>query len=65
MKWDNNGLADENCSAGYTETNTPNEDCATIVNPPTNDIMIFMVWIVGLGTICYSIYYYKRLKSYN
>lgn len=65
MKWDNDGLADGNCSAGYTATNTPREDCATIVNPPTNDIMIFMVWIVGLGTICYSIYYYKRLKSYN
>ena len=57
MKWDNNGSMDNNCSSGYTKTNTPEIDCAPIKNPPTSDIMIFGVWIVGLGAICYSIYY--------
>lgn len=65
MKWDNDGGVDNNCSSGYTKTNTPEIECAPIKNPPTNDIMIFGVWVVGLGAICYSMYYFKKMKFNN
>ena len=62
MKWDNNGSSDNKCSSGYTKTSTPERDCVPVENPPTNDIMIFMVWVIGVAAIVYSFCYYKKIK---
>ena len=32
-------------------------------NPQTSDILIFIVWVVGLFSICYSLWYYKMAKN--
>lgn len=71
MKWDTNGNADSNCSSGYNSINKPKSECITIVpeeketieNPETGKIMIYFVWIIGVSSICYAIYYYKSIKN--
>ena len=67
MKWDNNGDSDNKCSAGYISINKPKNECVTKHNtddnPKTGNILIFIVYIIGLSTICYSLYYYKNLKE--
>ena len=61
MKWDNSGDGDGNCLSGYTAKNIPQNECKPIVNPPTGSILMFLVWIVGIGAIIYSMYYYRNI----
>lgn len=69
MKWDNNGDSDSDCSLGYSSIDKPRSECKTVVpevpeNPQTGDILIYIVWIIGLGTLGYSLVYYgKMLKN--
>ena len=65
MKWDNNGNSDDKCSSGYTSVNRPQNQCVIVENPKTGNILIFIVWILGLGSICYALYYFKGLKTNN
>lgn len=61
MKWDNSGDGDGDCLSGYTAKNIPQNECKPIVNPPTGSILMFLVWIVGIGAIIYSMYYYRNI----
>ena len=36
-----------------------------IVSPPTGDFLIYIAWIIGIGAIGYSIYYFRSLKKKN
>lgn len=65
FKWKNNGNADSSCSSGYNKTDIPENECVIIENPPTGDIAIFLVWILGLGCLVYSAYYFKNGKVNN
>lgn len=62
FKWKNNGEADNSCSSGYNKTDIPENECVPIKNPPTGDIAIFLVWILGIGCLAYSVYYLKNTK---
>ena len=61
VKWDNSGEGDGDCLSGYTAKNIPQNECKPIVNPPTGSILMFLVWIVGIGAIIYSMYYYRNI----
>lgn len=63
--WKNNGNADSSCSTGYNKTDIPQSECVPIENPPTGDIAIFLVWVLGLGCLVYSLYYYRKFKVNN
>lgn len=69
MKWDDNGKGDSNCPLGYTAENISQAQCKpkqeVTENPPTGNILMFIVWVIGLGAICYSVYYYKNFKFNN
>lgn len=60
--WKNNGNADSSCSSGYNKTDLPQSECKPIVNPPTGNIAIFFVWVLGIGCLAYSLYYYRNVK---
>lgn len=62
LKWDNNGKADSKCSSGYYMSNsiTSKKECIPIKNPPTGDIAMFLVWLIGLGCCGYSFYFFKK-----
>lgn len=64
MKWKNNGDSDSDCSSGYSSTDIPKNQCVIIENPKTGNILIFIVWILGIASICYAGYYYKWLKKF-
>lgn len=63
MKWYINGDADAKCPSGYTKTIIPKHECGPVVNPPTNDILIFIVWAVGIASVVYSLFYFKNAFS--
>lgn len=60
MKWDNNPNGDSKCSSGYTPVAKAESECVPVENPKTGNIVIFFVWVLGLTTLCYSIYYFKN-----
>lgn len=60
MKWDNNPNGDSKCSSGYTPVAKAENECVPVENPKTGNIVIFFVWVLGLTTLCYSIYYFKN-----
>lgn len=35
------------------------------VNPPTGQIAMFIMWVIGLGALVYSVYYFMRNRSVN
>lgn len=66
MKWDNNGNIDNKCSSGYYKINSNQSDCKPVENPPTGEnILMAIVWFVGLGCLGYSIYYFKKIYIKN
>lgn len=60
LTWKNNGDPDNNCSAGYNKTDIPESECKPVENPKTGDITIFLVWVLGIGCLVYSLYYFKN-----
>lgn len=62
--WDDNN----NC-CGVTEgdwclnKDQPSDDSNVDKNPGTGEIAIFLVWIIGMATIAYSIWYFRKLKQ--
>ena len=60
LVWKNNGNSDNYCAVGYNKTDIPEVECSSLDNPPTGDITIFLVWILGLGCLVYSVYYFKN-----
>ena len=60
FSWKNNDSADNNCSAGYNKTDLPKSECKPVTNPPTGDITIFLVWVLGIGCLVYSMVYLKK-----
>lgn len=49
-------------NAKETQTNTKSNNEAK-VNPKTGDILIYIAWIIGLGAISYSVYYFRSIKT--
>lgn len=60
MKWDNDPSGDSKCSSGYTPVAKSESECVPVENPKTGNILIFFVWVLGITTLCYSIYYFKN-----
>lgn len=60
MKWGTDSSSDPNCSSGYTPVAKSETECVPVENPKTGNILIFFVWILGLTSLCYSIYYFKH-----
>ena len=58
--WKYDGDPDNKCSAGYNKTDIPEVECKPIDNPKTGDITIFLVWVLGIGCLVYSIIYLKK-----
>ena len=52
-----------NPGAGGNPNNPSSENPNISENPQTSDILIFIVWVVGLFSICYSLWYYKKVKN--
>ena len=68
MKWDNTDKADSKCSSGYTEDKTITQNqCTTITNPQTGNMLLYILGFVGILSLAYSIYCYKFkfLKNSN
>ena len=64
MKWDNNGDADDKCAEGYTKIdNITNEENCKVENPKTGNILISLVWFIGMFAFGYIVYYCKNLKD--
>ena len=60
MKWDNDDAADSNCSGGYTEDKSiAQNQCSTITNPQTGNMLFYILSFVGILSLAYSIYCYK------
>ena len=45
---------------GYSSDKTDEEISN---NSKTGDVMMFIVWTVGIGTLAYSVYYFKTRKE--
>lgn len=64
MKWDTDGNSDNSCSSGYHKINANEDECKYVENPPTGDnIVLALVWFIGLGCLGYSVYYFNELKK--
>ena len=42
---------------------TPDENVD--INPPTGEITFFIMWVIGLMVLCYSVWYFLRIKKEN
>ena len=58
--WKYDGDPDNSCSAGYNKTDIPESECKPVENPKTGDITIFLVWVLGIGCLVYSLCYFKK-----
>ena len=38
-------------------------ECRVIENPKTGDITIFLVWVLGIGCLVYSVCYFRKSKE--
>ena len=63
-------LSSNNSNNGNSNTNSSNNnkpgednDGNIITNPPTGEIIIFMIWLLGFGMIGYSISYFIKFKK--
>lgn len=45
--------------------NNNKEDDELEHNVKTGDVLIIIVWIIGIGTLTYSIYYFIKLKNHT
>jgi len=65
LKWASNGNVDSKCSSGYYESTTikTKKNCLPIKNPPTGDIAMFLVWLIGLGCCVYSFCFFKKILT--
>jgi hypothetical protein len=64
--------ADTTLHACYTEKSKPeepkdpnpdNQEPNVDENPPTGQIALFVVWVIGLVSIVYSVWYFKKIKQ--
>lgn len=51
-----------NTDDGYVDNGNDTDDNVT-ENPQTGQIAIFVVWSIALVAICYSVWYFKRIKE--
>lgn len=49
-------------STGAPSSSVPTDGNIT-ENPPTGAIAVFMIWIIGVASIVYSVWYFKRIKE--
>lgn len=61
---DNDGVPDtvDPTPEGET-TNRPSSGGNVTENPQTSQIAIFVVWVVAIAAICYSVYYFKKVNE--
>lgn len=52
-------------SSSSTNTNSSNSSSSneTVTNPQTGEIAIFAIWVIAFGAICYSFWYFRKVKE--
>ena len=61
VKWDYNGLGDNNCQGGYSKTTKTQAECKpTIVNPPTGSTKALIACFIAFVAMGFSLLYLKK-----
>ena len=50
-------------SSNRPSSSRPSSGGNVTENPQTSQIAIFVVWVVAIAAICYSVYYFKKVKE--